>query len=213
MFRKSLLVSIFVLVFSGTGGVSYAGHKENHNPGGGGGEEDGGEYSLVISGDVSGSGGLPIASNGGVAVPWVKVSSTRIGFSNPDFNAGEFENLEAFMGPFGLDGMKCFAGENIEIWAGNLKKGRGSRAEGMFWFDGKTRDGLTVVSYVLKVFGVFDDPDTSWPPTSPGVPVLLIMESWDIAVNNGQPGLKGISCQIDGQEFIGTMDIRVVLEN
>ena len=81
------------------------------------------------------------------------------------------------------------------IQSKNVKGGGALQAIGMFWFDADTKsdpDDEIEVSYVLQMFGTFEDPDT-WPNTN-----TVTMTDWNMKVETTTKGGRKIACTSDG---------------
>ena len=184
---------------------------------------DDGEYSVLISffdphpEDHSG-GDADVGYHSGTE-PWIEgtggksINIEQAPPNHPQLDVGFFDDLSFFTvpaetdggngGPFSGDrGMKCFGSNPFEIPlnpGGHIKKGRGGRAEGHFWFPGFTWDKLegeqVPVLYLLSVFGQFDPGD--WLPAS-GNTTRMTMIDWELRVENEGDTVKNISCIGEG---------------
>lgn len=137
--------------------------------------------------------------------PWRDQSAKGIGFSNPHRDAGDFTNLSFFTvpypnGPFREDsGLNCFGSQPsvIQLFAGSIKKGKGGRAEGHFFFEGYTKiAGSQLVVYQLTVLGQFD-PGDDWLPAS-GNTTSMTMIDWELTLANEGADVRNISCIGEG---------------
>ena len=168
-------------------------HKEDCGGGGGGGG-DVAEYSVTISGAMTGASDHNWRGNFG--------GKKNIGLNDasPSRMVGEFTNLEFFTntnGPFGGLGAMCFpkASFPLTIHQAIIKRGKGGRAQAGFWFDGKTDDGTTAVLYALALFGQFnaDDTDIPWLPPDETTHKILMMD-WKMIVENERKEIRSMSC-------------------
>ena len=187
MLKKStlLFVSICLLLFIGLSDYGYAHHRVGHG-GGGGGVDDGevAEYSVLITGPVTG---------GSTNDKWITGSANQIRL---DFGStAVLDDLDFFVPPWSAPrGQNCFgSGGPFTVFHGFLKKGKGGRAEGWFWLTAHT-DNMpgTSADYLFKMFGEFQGP---WPPS---VTTTMVMTDWEIRLVNGQPELKNITCLGEG---------------
>jgi len=199
--------AIFVLVL-GLQTDSYADHKPKHNPGGGGGgDKVVAEYSVEITGAVSGH-----SLN-----DWPEQGGNGIGWGDPNDLAGQFTEWSYFETAIEFNGfgINCF-GESpispLEIQFAGLRQRKGS-AEGSFWINGWTADGKIPVVYLLDVLGT--PIDTDWPrPSEKGDTTSSDMTKWEMGLKNGQPDLKDISCIGEGTfDVLNSMTIKVTRGN
>ncbi len=211
MLKKPLFVSILVLLFIGLSDYGYGCHRGTEHgksgPCGGGGEV--GEFSVATTtGAVSYASGVD---------PWLENSGGKsISMDHPIHtprDTGLMTDLSFFTmpypnGPFsGLDGENCFgtleidfSTQDIPLFGGQIKKGRGGRAEGSFYFFASTdnddpADRIEVL-YHIKVFGTFDQLNsTGWLPSGT---TFLTMTDWEMHVENEGDTVKNISCIGEG---------------
>ena len=172
------------------------------------GTEDG-EYSVAIDEAVEGqSDDLWRLSSGGKQIGLGNLSGQVIGQLDLSFFT-----VPTPGGPFSTTrGINCFSNSDVELSPqASIKKGRRGRAEGHFWFGGKTDDGVTTVLYALDVFGLFEQ-GAIWPPSST---TSMVMTDWEIRVEGEGDVVKNISCIGEGKfDDFGpdTMNIVVTLE-
>ena len=153
------------------------------------------EYSVMISGAVSGSGTSWQECNtrGGKCIRGVDAQGdlTLSFFTGPDspFSEGRGEN--------------CFTNSELSLSPqARIQQGRGgSRADGHFWFEGWTYDNLVnepvQVLYVLNVFGNFLPGSDDLPPSDDET-TSMEMTHWEIRVENEGHVITNISCIDEG---------------
>ena len=77
------------------------------------------------------------------------------------------------------------------------------QAIGRFWFfacaddgiDGATNECFTDVSYLLNMFGMFED-DANWPPSNMGDINFVTMTAWEMTTTSGK--YRKIACRGSG---------------
>ena len=194
MLKKSLFIGTFFLLFIGLSDYGYGHHRPGHNKGG----DDGGEaaeYSVTITGAVS----------GGSDAPWTETSGGKN--IQGDYRSGDFGHLDLSFftmsypyGPFtGSRGENCFGSAPVSLYPqAAIARGRGGRAEGRFWFWGSTdnEDSIPVL-YQFIVLGLFDkSTSTGWPPSDT---TSMTMTDWVMNASNDGGELKNISCNGEGK--------------
>jgi len=190
MLKKStlLFVATFFLLFIGLNSYSYGKGKPDPKP-----PKEDATYSVTISGAVSAES----------TQDWQNSARKGIGYSDPHDFLGKFTDMSFFItpmaegGPFtGTSGEGCFGNNGNPLnWRGGTIRQRKGGAEGSFWFDGWTEDGMTAVIYEFKVFGPLVDP---WPPTDTTPTTTLEMTHWEMGISNGQSELINTSCIGEG---------------
>ncbi len=166
----------------------------------GGGDGDA-TYSVDIFGAVSYDMG---------AAPWlerpggksIRIAQPHNWLPDPlDIGVLNLSFFDKLLFPNGTEGANCFEAASVPLWGqGYIQRGRGGRADGVFWFMACTNQGtvapggvcFTEVLYLLKMFGQFDDLE-NWTP-APGMTTRLTMTDWEMRVDGGDDTVKNISC-------------------
>ena len=210
MLKKStlLFLSVFLLLFIGLNDYGYGCHggKPPHGACGDKGDKGGdeGEYSVVISGDVSG-GSNPL-------FPWHRHNRNKpeihqailhVGVDHDPAlkRVGELTDLSFFVDRFnaldlaaGVAGSNCFRdGPLFTMDGATVNRGRGGTAESIFVFRASTEDlgDDYMPLYSLSMFGD-TVPSEDWPPSDAGT--TMIMTDWVLKVENESQDVRNISC-------------------
>lgn len=171
-------------------------------------DSDDGTFQVDISG----------ATTGGSIADWTASFGGKdsIGNNEPTAGAGNVGVLDLkFFEPFFAedpDGTVCFL-ESGNLNQAIIQKGKRGRAEGLFWFTGVADDlDKTPVLYLLKVFGVFGL-DDDWPPVGEGDITTLIMDDWEMHVENVGGPIRNNSCVGEGEFDAPPLSIEVTRTN
>ncbi len=160
-------------------------------------------YNVGISGLIS----------GGSTTPWRTFGKeTSIGLNDSSIDGrpgvGVFTALSFLGTPFTDEERNiCFPLDDddklieLTIHQGNVREGRGGRAQAGFFFDGSTHStvegSLVTVLYHLLLTGDFEPLESSLPPITDN-PVVLSMLTWELTATNEGKAVKSASCIGEG---------------
>jgi len=164
-----------------------------------------GIYNVTITGDdVLGSGDS-----------WLDSASGNKQISLPSYNFEPLYTLNLSFLPEARDDIvdACFPNSDpsdVQLFAASIfsKKVKGMpdlQAVGLFWFDGKTKDGAVDARYALQMFGTFGD-DGNWPPsgdTPDDIENNVAMTDWVMKVESTTGGARKIACTGEGAFEVG----------
>jgi len=215
MLKKSLSVSIFVLLFIGLSDYGYGCHKIvddepvphgkktecNGGGGGGGGDKVVGEYFVDFNGEPAGE-------------TWFgHANESRISGNNLPGLIGQLEFFVELFDEFGgnSDGHNCFeirAGDPVPVGFGGVQRKPGPTAYGQFWFPGCTMAGDNnsaegvcdqEVLYRLEIFGDFH-PDYFEIPLEPTQVARMVMLDWKLGIAGEKMNILSNSCIGESEE-------------
>ena len=233
MLKKSTLLFIgtFFLLFIGLSDYGYGCHRDNDHdgtrdphgqdpdicpepdpPAGGPGNSPGkdvGEYDVMISNGVGGTGGVTSTSSPTNSL-WLGRQKEKL-ISINHGTVPQWTNFSFFADPtfFNTFGDECFGGLTPTFKQGSLSEGRGGTAEGHVWFTAKMQDG-TDVDYELQLFGVFAA-GSPRPPIDDGDMFHMEMLDW-IMTPQGGNNIQMMSCLGESVRGLSDFDPLVLID-
>jgi hypothetical protein len=157
---------------------------------GNGGSEEDATYSFLITGhDVNGDSGDEV---------WVEHSK---GIHPLHLQTPVPTNINLNLEHFDA---RCFGDRRYEPTGGRITAGKQGSTEAWFWFPAKTTEGETA-KYLLISFGTFADPNPTWLPAGDVTTTSMVMTSWEMHLENGQPELASTACTGESKDTDGFM--------